>query len=89
MPSRRARVALDWRRRHAPRVCAALVGELHAVYIRGTPTLPVSYTHLRAHERTRQRKHSPLYTLWDGGRVKNEGYRWDKVTERRCDRLDA
>ena len=23
-----------------------------------------------AHERTRQRKHSPLYTLWDGGRVK-------------------
>ena len=42
-----------------------------------------------AHERTRQRKHSPLYTLWDGGRVKNEGYRWDKVTERRCDRLDA
>ena len=21
--------------------------------------------------------------------LKNEGYRWDKVTERRCDRLDA
>ena len=40
MPSRRARVALGQRRRHAPRVCAALVGELHAVCIRGTPTLP-------------------------------------------------
>ena len=25
---------------HAPRVCAALVGELHADRIRGTPTLP-------------------------------------------------
>ena len=40
MPSRRARVALGRRRRHAPRVCAALVGELHAVRICGTPTLP-------------------------------------------------
>ena len=40
MPSRRARVVLGRRRQHAPRVCAALVGELHAVCIRGTPTLP-------------------------------------------------
>ena len=40
MPSRRARVVLGRRRRHAPRVCAALVGELHAVRIRVTPTLP-------------------------------------------------
>jgi len=36
MPSRRARQ----RRRHAPRICAALVGELHAARSRGTPTLP-------------------------------------------------
>ena len=34
--SRRARQ----RRRHAPRICAALVGELHAARSRGTPTLP-------------------------------------------------
>jgi hypothetical protein len=26
-------------RRHAPRICAALVGELHAARSRGTPTL--------------------------------------------------
>ena len=42
-----------------------------------------------AHERTRQRKHSPLYTLWDGGRVKNEGCRWDTMAEHRRDRLDS
>ena len=36
MPSRRARQ----RRRHAPRICAAFVGELHAARSRGTPTLP-------------------------------------------------
>ena len=40
MPSRRVRVVLGWQRQHAPRVCAAFVGELHAVCIRGTPTLP-------------------------------------------------
>ena len=40
MPSRRARVTRDQRRRHAPRICVALVGELHAARSRGTPTLP-------------------------------------------------
>ena len=40
MPSRRARVTRDQRRRHAPRICAALVGELHAARSRGTTTLP-------------------------------------------------
>ena len=40
MPSRRARVTRDQRRRHAPRICVAFVGELHAARSRGTPTLP-------------------------------------------------
>ena len=40
MPSRRARVTCDQRLRHAPRICVAFVGELHAARSRGTPTLP-------------------------------------------------
>ena len=55
MPSRRARVALGRRRRHAPRVCAALVEELHRV-----EHLKVGDRRRRARvTRDQRRRHAP------------------------------
>ena len=58
MPSRRAHVAHDQRRRHAPRICAALVGELHAARSRGTPTLPALESRRPERERKSQRRNN-------------------------------